>query len=127
MRECSFPTKCHMSHVSCQVSGVRCQVSGVRCHMSNVRYHMSGVTCHFFVCFFGQIGGARWWRVCYQWGLPRLVIADLYCSPVFNSFYLSIKSPSLSNQMGLHSQQKQGHIQKKMYQIYCAINFCLNY
>ena len=34
--------------------------------------HMSRVTCHIF--FFGQSGEAYWWRVCYQRGLPRLVL-----------------------------------------------------
>ena len=60
---------CHMSGVMCQVSGVRCHVSRVRCHMSNI-----------FFIFFLQSGGASWWSVCYQRGLPRLVILylDLY-------------------------------------------------
>ena len=35
---------------------------------------MSYVT--FFFFFFGQSGEAYWWRVCYQWGLPRLVCLD---------------------------------------------------
>ena len=48
MRECSPPQTCHVSR-------------GVTCHMS-----------HFF--FFGQSGEAYRWRVCYQQGLPRLVI-----------------------------------------------------
>ena len=53
---------CQMSHVTCQVSGIRCQVSGI---MWN-----------FFLSFFGGEGandGAIQWRVCYQWGLLRLV------------------------------------------------------
>ena len=50
---------CHVSHVRCQVSGVRCQVSGV-----------------FFFYFFLQSGGAIWFRVCYRWGLPRLVFSQ---------------------------------------------------
>ena len=53
---------CHVSRVSCQVSGVRCQVSGVTCHF------------FLFLYFFWQIGGASRWRVCYQRGLPRLVL-----------------------------------------------------
>ena len=48
LRECLPPTICHMSCVTCHVSGVRCQVS------------------QFFSSFFGQSGGAIWWRVCYQ-------------------------------------------------------------
>ena len=54
MRECSPPQTCHMSRVTC---------------------HMS----HFFISifsllFFGQSGEAYRWRVCYQRGLPRLVL-----------------------------------------------------
>ena len=64
LRECSPPQTCH---VSC-----------VMCHMSRVMCHMSQVTCHmsffYFYFFFGQSGEAYWWRVCYQRGLPRLVL-----------------------------------------------------
>ena len=70
--------RCQVSGVSCQVSGVRCQVSGVRCQVSGVRCHILHVTCHesqFFSSFFlGQSGEASQWRVCYQRGLPHLVI-----------------------------------------------------
>ena len=48
---------CHMSRVTCHVSCVRCQVS-----------HVS-----YYIFFFLQRGGASRGRVCYQWGLPRLV------------------------------------------------------
>ena len=43
------------------------------CHMSRVRCHLSGVM--FQVDFFLnlQSGGASRWRICYQWGLLRLV------------------------------------------------------
>ena len=42
------------------------------CHVSR---HVSRVTCHhFFIFFFGQSGEVYWWRVCYQRGLPRLVL-----------------------------------------------------
>ena len=50
MRECSPPTTCHMTCVTC---------------------HMS---C-FLLLFFLQSGEAYRWRVCYQRGLPRLVLA----------------------------------------------------
>ena len=58
-------------------------------HMSCVTFHMFCVTCHIsdvtylvyiifsFHIFFGHIFGARWWRVCYQRGLPRLVCLNL--------------------------------------------------
>ena len=38
-------------------------------------YHISGVTCHTFspIFFLLERGGVSWWRVCYQWGFPRLV------------------------------------------------------
>ena len=47
----------------------------VTCHVSRVKCQVSGVTCifSFFSLFFGQSGGASWWMVCYQPGLPRLV------------------------------------------------------
>ena len=52
-------------------------LSCVMCHMSRVTCHMSCVICHIFFffssTFFGQSGEAYQWRVCYQWGLPRLV------------------------------------------------------
>ena len=65
MRECSPPpppkhVKCHMSHATtCH------DVSHVTCHVSHV-------------FFFRQSGEAYRWRVCYQWGLPRLVEYYLY-------------------------------------------------
>ena len=71
----------HMSCVTCHVSCVMCHVSCVMCLVSRVKCHMSGFTCqvshvtYFFLfsSFFGRSGEAGWWRVCYQWGLPRLV------------------------------------------------------
>ena len=48
------------------------------CHVSRVTCHMSHVTCHmphsFFFFFSGQSAEACRWRVCYQRGLPRLVL-----------------------------------------------------
>ena len=51
-------------------------MSHVTCHMSRVTCHMSCVTCiiYFLLLFFGQSGEASRWRVCYQRGLPRLVL-----------------------------------------------------
>ena len=72
---------CHISGVTCQVqvSCVRCQVSAVSCQLSGVSCQVSGVTCHifYFIIFFLQTVGASRWRVCYQRGLPRLVL-DVY-------------------------------------------------
>ena len=50
---------CHMSCVMCHVSCVTCHVSHVMRHVSHVKKNNNG--------------GASWWRVCYQRGLPRLV------------------------------------------------------
>ena len=54
-------------------------VSCVMCHLSHVTCHVSHVTCHilffyFYFYFLWQSGKVYWWRVCYQRGLPRLVI-----------------------------------------------------
>ena len=59
-----------MSHFMCHVSCVMYYVSCIMCQVSSVTCHMSGVI---FSLFFGQSGEARWWRVCYQEGLPRRV------------------------------------------------------
>ena len=53
---------------------VRCHVSCVTYHMSCVTCHMWRVLCHFFSSFFGKGGEISRWRVCHQWGLPRLVL-----------------------------------------------------
>ena len=49
----------------------------VTCHASCVMCHMSRVTLkniyEYEYFFFLHTGGVSWWRVCYQWGLPRLV------------------------------------------------------
>ena len=68
------------------MSHVMCHVSRVTCHVSRVMCHVSPVTCKKFLLFsyikkerlppekIGQSGGASRWRVCYQRGLPRLVL-----------------------------------------------------
>ena len=59
---------CHVSHVTCHVSDVTCHVSPVTCHLSHVRF--------FFILKKTLLsGGASRWRVCYQRGLPRLVLS----------------------------------------------------
>ena len=55
----------YVSHVMCHVSCVRCQVSCVTCQVSLFSI--------FFSLFSGLSGGASWWEVCYEQGLPRLV------------------------------------------------------
>ena len=66
LRECSPPTMCHMSGVTCHESRVRCQVS-----------HVKTFFFFFFSFSFLQSGGASRWRVCYQLGLPQLVLLNL--------------------------------------------------
>ena len=54
------------------MSFVTCHLSHVMCHMSCVTCHVSCVMCNFLIFFFfEQNGGASWWRVFYQWGLPH--------------------------------------------------------
>ena len=59
-----------MACVTCHVSHVTCHVSHVMCHMSQL------FNLIFFFFFLGQSGEAYQWRVCYQRGLPRLVLSD---------------------------------------------------
>ena len=56
----------HGSHDMCQMWLVTCQVSDVRCLVS----------C-FFVFIWQWVGVSRW-SVCCQWGLPRLVVEQLW-------------------------------------------------
>ena len=44
------------------------------CHVPYVICHVSHITCPFLFFLFGQGGWASYWRVCYQWSLPCLVI-----------------------------------------------------
>ena len=74
-----------MSHVMCHVFGDTCQVSRVRCHVSG-----------FFLLFFGQSGGPSQWRVCYQRGLPRLVLMVVENMRPFPFHYLHQTEPCMS-------------------------------
>ena len=93
------PVVCHVSDVMCHVSCVMCHVSCVTCHVScamchtscatfhvshvpHVMCHMSCDICNFFlnIYIFLQSVWASPWRVCYQNGLPRLVLdANEWC------------------------------------------------
>ena len=53
-------------------------MSHITCLMSHVLYHMSHVT--FFFSFL-ESGSVSWWRVCYQRGLPRLVLPSATLPP----------------------------------------------
>ena len=61
-----------MCHLSRHVSRVTCHVLRVTCHVSRFMCHMSFIL--FFNVFFGQSGEVYRWRVCYQRGLPHLVL-----------------------------------------------------
>ena len=104
---------CHMSRVTCHVSLVMCrvshvmgQVSHVICHMSSVICHMSHVICRVsnVMCqvshFFGPSGGASRARVCYQQGLPRLVVTEWRPD---QKHYSVRKSPHKSSLFGRES------------------------
>ena len=71
MREGSPPHTCHVSGVTCHVSHVKCHQSHVTCHVSHVRLLLLYI---YIFIFFGQSGEASQGRVCYQRGLPRLVL-----------------------------------------------------
>ena len=62
-------TSLHLSHVTCHVSPVTCHVSRLTCHMSHVTFISIYI---YFFC--RQSGETSRWRVCFQWGLPRLVV-----------------------------------------------------
>ena len=72
---------CYVSHVRWQLSHVMYHVSHVRWQLSHVMCHVSHVNHNFFFELKKYIsgkkklqsGGASWWRVCYQRGLPRRV------------------------------------------------------
>ena len=94
LRSWSFERMFIQHHVSCVMG----HVSRVMCHVSPVTYHVSPVTYQNQVTFFlyskkiklgyffilqkiWQSGGAGRCRVCYQRGLPRLVLFLLPSSP----------------------------------------------
>ena len=70
---------CHVSCVMCHVSCVMGHMSCVTCPVSHVKiffyifYRKKKYITIFFFVQIGQSGGASRWRVCYHWGLPRLV------------------------------------------------------
>ena len=93
---------CHVSCVMCHVSHVTCHMSPVTCHKSPVACHMSEK--NFFFHFFilkkiyicpseqiGQSGGSSRWRVCYQWGLPYLVLTLTW--KIFNNQFVTLRHP----------------------------------
>ena len=65
----------------------------------------------------GQSGGARQWRVCYQWGIPRLVLRKfkLFC----------VSTPK--NQCIMHSKLFSFHFNYFNLYLYIFILGCLKY
>ena len=53
-----------MSFVMYHMSHITCRISHVLCHMSLFFYFF--IYFFLFIYFSRQIGGASWWRVCYQ-------------------------------------------------------------
>ena len=80
LRECSSDTMCHVSCVMCHVSLIMCHMSPVTCHMSLFFYPSEKI---------GHSGGSSQWRVCYQWGLPRLVLKGTALSIVIKGHILA--------------------------------------
>ena len=74
------------------VSCVMCHVLRITCHVSPVTCHLSSVKIFFIPKKFLQSGGASSWRVCYQRGLPYLVLIDSWIHSVtYSSKYSSTK------------------------------------
>ena len=78
---------CHMSLVMCHVSHVTCHMSCVTCH--NKKYIFTYIYIYYFIFL---VCWAGWWRVCYQWGLPRLVLKYKY----FCKFIWTLGSTQMS-------------------------------
>ena len=91
---------CNMSYVMCYMSRVMCTVSCVPCYVYRVTCHIWKIyilTNLLFSIFFGQIGEASWWRVCYHWGLPRLVSL---LAKLFKNLKKKFKYPGKSMRVG---------------------------
>ena len=70
-------------------------------HVSHVTCHMSQVTSQLlFVYFFGQSGGASRWSVCYQRGLPRLVLTAIIIF-LNETYVLSIFTMALADRSAM--------------------------
>ena len=79
--------------------------------------HMSHVTCHAMSPLF--CGEAYWWRVHYQWGLPRLVFfysQNLYLFPILD--ILEKRSFSKASVIAPHKSKKFAHVAGSNY--YCV-------
>ena len=84
-------------------------LSCVMCRMSCVRYHMSSVGCQVSQVTSKKekkeekkeqgVGASRW-RICYQWGLPRLVFLLISISMILYNCVDGISSDSFSSVSG---------------------------
>ena len=88
--------------------------------MSRVTCHVSPVTCHMSIYIYifnlfkknGQSGGASRWRVCYQWGLHRLVF---YPSLIHWVLLFLLPIGGVSSVEGLQSMELLGLVWKHLY------------
>ena len=69
------------------MSHIMCRMSHVTCHKPCVTCPMSCVTCYIFL---GQSCEPYWQRLCYQQGLPRLVLYHFECMFLRKVFNQSI-------------------------------------
>ena len=93
-RDLQFSHNIHYSlFVQCHMSGVTYQVMHVGCHISLFMCHVPCVMCYVsyvIYIFFLQSGWVGWLRLCYQQGLPRLVLnVFLIKNPLIPNIYLS--------------------------------------
>ena len=61
---------CHLSHVTCDLSPVTCKKKNLHFVYNTKKQKQKNNPTQKI----GQSGEANWWRVCYQRGLPRLVL-----------------------------------------------------
>ena len=81
---------CHVSRVTCHMSRVMCHVSRVTCHMSRVTKKN------------GKSGGASRLRVCYQRGLPRLVLRREALWILQRNWFIELIEKLIVNQYNLY-------------------------
>ena len=84
-------------------------MSHVPCHMSPITCHVSNVKCPIiFFFFFEQSGETSRWRVCYQWGQPRLVCSgktlNYRLGPLGHPLRVA-KNPNTENVQHQHPQK----------------------
>ena len=80
-----------MSRVTCHMSRVTCHLSRVTCHVSHVTYQKKKFTFNFFFTLkkLDKLVELVRWRVCYQRGLPRLVLVSVLLSASVKRCFVS--------------------------------------